>query len=100
MSARAGRVSEVMFVEDMARYGLHLHLDAEVEKISLEPTLQSAFNPEYDETLAQELTEHEPDAVWICKQELWPQLQQRIAGAGLPHRRCWVRRTRAGWSSG
>jgi hypothetical protein len=77
-----GRVSEVMFVEDMARYGLHLHLDAEVEKISLEPTQQSAFNPEYDETLAQELTEHEPDAVWICKQELWPELQQRIAAQG------------------
>ncbi len=78
-----GRVTELMFVEDMARYGLHLHLDAEVEKISLEPTQQSAFNPEYDETLAQELAEHEPGgAVWICKQELWPQLQQRIAAQG------------------
>jgi 4-amino-4-deoxy-L-arabinose transferase-like glycosyltransferase len=81
--ARAGgRVSEVLFVEDMARYGLHLHLDANIEKLSLEPKPQARFNPEYDQTLAQELAEHEPDTVWICKQELWPQLRQRVAAQG------------------
>ena len=36
----------------------------------------------YDETLAQELAKHEPGAVWICKQGLWPQLQQRFAAQG------------------
>jgi len=75
-------VHEVLFVEDMARYGLHLHLDVEVEKLSLEPSPQPRFNPDYDETLAQELAEHEPNAVWICKQALWPQLQTRIAALG------------------
>ena len=81
--ARAGGpVPEVLFVEDMARYGLHLHLDAEIEKLSLDPHQQSKFNPSYDETLAQELTEHEPDAVWICKRSLWPKLQPRIAAQG------------------
>ena len=81
--ARAnGPVREVLFVEDMARYGLHLHLDVEIEKLSLEPVPEPAFNPEYDETLAQELAEHEPDAVWICKQALWPQLQRRFAAQG------------------
>lgn len=81
--ARAGgRVSEVLFVEDMARYGLHLHLGANIEKLSLEPKPQARFNPEYDQTLAQELGEHEPDTVWICKQALWPQLRERIAAQG------------------
>ncbi|MFC5578915.1 ArnT family glycosyltransferase [Lysobacter niabensis] len=77
-----GPVQEVLFVEDMARYGLHLHLDAEIEKISLEPHQQAAFNPEYDETLAQELAERETGTIWICKQALWPELQRRIAGQG------------------
>ncbi|MFC5571182.1 ArnT family glycosyltransferase [Lysobacter yangpyeongensis] len=81
--ARAGApVREVLFVEDMARYGLHLHLDVEVEKLSLDPQPEPPFNPIYDETLAQELDEHEPDTVWICKQELWPQLQQRLSELG------------------
>ncbi|GAB3101531.1 ArnT family glycosyltransferase [Lysobacter terrae] len=81
--ARAGGpVHEVLFVEDMARYGLHLHLDAEIEKLSLDPEPQSRFNPSYDETLAQELTKHEPDAIWICKQALWPKLQPRFAALG------------------
>lgn len=32
-----GQVTEVIFVDDMARYGLHLHLGAEIEKVSLVP---------------------------------------------------------------
>ncbi|RDZ26478.1 ArnT family glycosyltransferase [Lysobacter silvisoli] len=82
--ARAGRpVPEVVFVEDMARYGLHLHLDAQIEKISLDPVPDAPrFNPEFDESLAQELAEHEVSAVWVCKQALWPQLRARIAAAG------------------
>src|SRR6202008_3881299 len=55
-------VHEVIFVEYSARYGLHLHLDAEIEKVSLEPRPQPRFNPEFDETLAAELATHEPGA--------------------------------------
>ena len=40
------------------------------------------FNPEFDESLAQELAEHEPDTVWICKQAMWPQLRARISALG------------------
>ena len=81
--ARApGQVHEVVFVEDMARYGLRLHLHAEVEKIALTPLPQSPFNPSYDELLDEELAEHEPGVVWICKQALWPRLQERIAARG------------------
>mgnify|MGYP003583174591 CR=1 FL=1 len=82
--ARAPGVEEVVFVEDMARYGLHLHLGTgtQIEKISLEPRQESPINPEFDEPLAVELGEHEPGVVWICKQDFWPILQARIGASG------------------
>lgn len=79
-----GTVREVVFVEDMARYGLHLHMgvDTEIEKLSQDPLRQPRFNPEYDEPLAVELAEAESDLVWVCKQDYWPELQRRISGYG------------------
>jgi 4-amino-4-deoxy-L-arabinose transferase-like glycosyltransferase len=77
-------VREVVFVEDMARYGMHLHLgtSTHIEKIALHPVPQSPFNRVYDELLEQELGEHEPDSVWVCKQVRWPEIRDRIAAAG------------------
>ncbi len=81
--ARAsGPVREVVFIEDMVRYGLHLHLGAEVEKISLAPIEDARFNPDYDAPLQAELEEHEANVVWISKSALWPGLRNRIAGFG------------------
>lgn len=86
---------EVIFVEDMARYGLRLHLDIEVERIVLTAQPQPRFDPTFDEDLATELheSEGEPGAVWICKQARWPQVQARITAygyratlLGLPYR--------------
>ena len=79
-----GPVHEIIFVEDMARYGLRLHLDAEIEKISLDPLPDARFNPQYDEPLAMELADaaREPGAVWICKQGDWPAVESRIVAAG------------------
>jgi 4-amino-4-deoxy-L-arabinose transferase-like glycosyltransferase len=80
-----GRVEEVVFVEDMARYGLHLHLGrgVEIEKIVLQPTPQPRFNPAYDESLAVELAEHEADALWVCKENRWPTIRARIEAQGF-----------------
>ena len=74
----------VLFVEDMARYGLHLHLGVgtQIEKIALDASPQARFNPSFDEPLAQELAEGEPGAIWICKQDRWPHVQRRIAAMG------------------
>lgn len=81
--ARAGApVEEIAFVDDMARYGLHLHLGATVERITLTPTPQPAYDPVYDEPLAVELAEREPHVVWITKQALWPQVRAQIARNG------------------
>lgn len=77
-------VREVVFVEDMARYGLRLYLDAEIEKLSLDPLPQPRFNPEYDEPLARELEEsaQETGVVYVAKEAAWPAIRRRIADLG------------------
>jgi hypothetical protein len=77
-----GPVTEVVFVEDMARYGLNLHLKAGVEKISLTPMPGARFNPQFDEDLAAELAERESGVVYITKQAQWPQVAERIRAQG------------------
>jgi len=84
---RAGNrpIPEVVFVEDMTRYGLHLHLGTgtQIEKIALRPLPQSPFNRVYDELLEEELADHETDAIWICKQSTFPEIRARIEMAGF-----------------
>ena len=77
-------VRAVVFVEDMARYGLHLHLGTgvQIERIALDPSLQPRFNPSYDESLTVELAEEQAGVVWICKQPRWAEVQRRIAAMG------------------
>lgn len=79
-----GPIREVVFVEDMARYGLHLHLEraTRIGKISLESVPQPRFDPLFDASLAGELAEHRASEVWVCKQEAWPLLRARIAAQG------------------
>ena len=78
-----GPIEEVVFVEDMARYGLHIELGAEVEKLSLDPEPAAPrFNPDNDADLAQELGEHERNVVWITKQARFPQVRARMQAAG------------------
>lgn len=77
--------TEVIFVDDMARYGLHLHLDTEIEKVSLRPVAEPRrFSPVYDEPLASELVDEadEPGAIYIVKQRRWPALRERIEAMG------------------
>jgi hypothetical protein len=78
----------VVFVEDMARYGLHLHLGTgtQIEKISLEPRPPAPFNPEFDEPLAVELGEHEPGVVWICSRISGPSCTPASTPAAIARR--------------
>ena len=79
-----GPITQVEFVDDMARYGLHLHLGADVEKLSVQPVLLSPFNPEFDESVADELrVDYDPDALWITKQAQWPATRDAITAAGF-----------------
>jgi 4-amino-4-deoxy-L-arabinose transferase-like glycosyltransferase len=78
-----GPITEVCFVSDMARYGLHLEMGAEVEKLSILPEPgDRGIDRVNDSDIAQELAEREPGLVWITKQENWPRVRARILALG------------------
>ena len=79
-----GRISQLDFVDDMARYGLHLHMGVEVEKLTLNQPIVAAFNPEYDETVASEIQrDFDPDSLWITKQAQYPALRDALNALGI-----------------
>ncbi len=76
-------VGRVVFVEDMARYGLHLYLRSEVRKVSVQPLSLPRFSPEYDNDIASLLAHGgDPAAVWVCKQARFAEVQARLAALG------------------
>ncbi|MCB1561616.1 MAG: glycosyltransferase family 39 protein [Xanthomonadales bacterium] len=77
-----GRVREVVFVDDMARYGLHLHLGAEVEKLSLADPESNALDREADHGFRLELSEDEPGIVFVTKVEQFAGLNEVIQANG------------------
>ncbi len=85
---RAPHATEVIFVEDMARYGLHLHLGVEIEKVSIEPRPQPRFNPSDDEALWEELKETglEDGLIYVAKQAAWPEVERVIVEHGYAAR--------------
>lgn len=77
-------VAEVVFVDDMARYGLHLHLRAEVEKVTLHPLPEPRpLSDENGHGLRQELLEQEPGVVYITKQAQFPEVTTVVEAAGF-----------------
>lgn len=81
--ARApGRIYEVNSIDDLPRYGLHLELGAEVERLSLQPVEGAPINPVYDEDLARELAEREPDVVWLTPVQRFPVVRARVEALG------------------
>jgi 4-amino-4-deoxy-L-arabinose transferase-like glycosyltransferase len=73
-------VTRIVFVDDMARYGLHLHLGADVEKLSLQPQAQARFNPEYDASVGDALRDdYDPTALWITKLDHWSTVRAALA---------------------
>lgn len=77
-------IEEIIFVEDMVRYGLHVHLgrEVQVEKLSLNPVQDARFNPEYDGAVSKELHEDEGPRLWVCKVEDWPRVSAFIGAEG------------------
>ena len=80
-----GPITEVVFVEDMPRYGLHLYLDAEVEALSLAEIATFSYDPEFDESLEVELAELQVEhgVVFVTKTRTWPAVEQRVRARGL-----------------
>ena len=75
-------VEEVAFVEDMARYGLHLHLGARIDKVSLYPEYSTRFDGEYDTHLARQLELRDRAMVFVCKEARWPEIRRDIEARG------------------
>lgn len=75
-------IGEVVFVDDMARYGLHLELGAEVEKVTIGAIDPSPINPEFDMSLAAELDEDEAGRIWITKRERFAEVAALIRHRG------------------
>ncbi len=76
-------IHEVAFVEDMARYGIHLHLAASVDKLSVEPLVGHSFDPDYDTDLDTELAaDTDGSTVYITKQKQWPRVREAIEARG------------------
>ncbi len=76
-------IDQLVFVEDMARYGIHLHLGAQVDKISLEPLADNSFGPEYDSDLDTELARgDDAGTVYITKQAFWPKVREAVEVRG------------------
>jgi len=60
---------EIIFVEDMARYGLHLYLDSQINKVSFKPQPKSISDSKYDMTLSHALGQKPGKRIFICKRE-------------------------------
>lgn len=74
------KVDHVVFIEDMARYGIHLHLGARVDKVSIKPETGKAFDPEYDTDLSTQLARADAGhTIYICKQKVWSKVREAIA---------------------
>ncbi|HPG95290.1 MAG TPA: glycosyltransferase, partial [Dokdonella sp.] len=71
------------FVEDMARYGVHLHLGAAVDKLSIEPLIGNEFDPEYDTDLDTELVADDAaETIYVSKVKYWPKARAAIESRG------------------
>lgn len=83
-----GPVTEVIFVEDVARYGLRLHLGVEVERVSRELPPQARFNPSYDEALWDEIKEPGPESglIYVTQQSIWAEVEKVIEEHGYQAR--------------
>jgi 4-amino-4-deoxy-L-arabinose transferase-like glycosyltransferase len=83
------QIQEVAFVDDMARYGLHLYMGVEVEKLGLEAVARPKVMSDavYDDILLDELKEPEREKrVFVMKQERRELFELQVKQSGYtPH---------------
>lgn len=78
-----GTISQVDIVDDMARYGLHLHLGVDVEKLSIGNPPQQRFDREFDRDITDALGDgYDPDAIWFTKQAQFADTRARLHALG------------------
>ena len=77
-------IKEVVFVNDMARYGMHLYLRAEIEKADIDGDLATKpiSDAPFDDVLAHELAEREPGRVFVMRGYVAPRFLELARAAG------------------
>ncbi|MGH8051372.1 MAG: ArnT family glycosyltransferase [Arenimonas sp.] len=60
---------EIIFVEDMTRYGLHLYLGSQINKVSFKPQPKTISDSQFDMTLQQAIEQKPGKRVFIFKRE-------------------------------
>lgn len=75
-------VTQILFVDDMTRYGLNVYLGADIKKVSTASVEDAHFNPEYDAPLPRALRQQVAGALWITKQSQWPEVARLTRSEG------------------
>ncbi|HNV84920.1 MAG TPA: glycosyltransferase family 39 protein [Arenimonas sp.] len=60
---------EIIFVEDMARYGLHLYLGSKINKVSFKPQPKDISDSQFDMPLDQALEQKPGKRIFVFKRE-------------------------------
>src|SRR4249919_2212013 len=82
--ARAGMVAKVVFVEDTPRWGLHLHLDAHVERRTRATHEESRFGRRFDGPLGALFDRGSLEGVvFVARIAEWNDIRDHIAGHGF-----------------
>ncbi len=77
-------IREVVFVNDMARYGMHLYLQAEIEKADIDGDLarKPISDASFDDVLSHELREVEPGRVFVMRPKVEARFLAEASAAG------------------
>ena len=76
-------VRKVVFIDDTVRWGLHLHLDAHVERRTQGPVDEPAFGRRFDGALAGALAgAHLPQTVFVVQEAMWAEVDAHLRDQG------------------
>jgi len=62
-----GPPEHLMFVEDLARNGLNLYFDSDIQRLSIDPQPKAISDSSYDQTVAEALKQDERGRVFVMK---------------------------------
>jgi len=78
-----GPVRKVVFVDDTARWGLHLHLGAKVERHSRIAVHEPRFGRRFDAHFATSLASEVPGTVHVAPVALWEEVRGIVSSEGF-----------------
>lgn len=82
-SRAQGPVSEVVFVDHPPIYGLHLHLGAMVQVVSIAPRSEHPLQSRYDHDLAHELAQDQAGRVFVTRTRYWDEFVEQAQALGV-----------------